>query len=364
MARIKQLFIPILLVLVMTLSGCLIQGEKDEGDKIGTAIKQEERVNPTVQVAEDYYAGLAPLKDSPTRNLMAETLAGNRLDRDRFELGLMELAQNYFSPEEHLFVGGQLISEEEGRQWLAKSSQETPEGLNPPDAPSTVLKQILEHNYYAANGQELKGVVIGLALASTYTETRENNTEQTLYYTADQLRTYGYDMAEKIVERLRAKGAEVPVVVALYQLEEVDAYRPGNFLSVGLAEAGQNISGWETINEVYMLFPSQALERLNSQLAKDFNAMVQNVGDFFPRYVGLVGTGRFVDEQLTELELRVTTEFASVAEVIQLTQYVGSEAMETFPEQTYLAIYLSSVNEPRAVFVRSPGQEPMMHFYR
>ena len=363
MSRLKIITVPMILVFILALTGCLMNQEQSD-DGGGPSLEQGERIRPTVQIEERYYAGLAPMQESPTRTLLAERLAGNRLDRDRFELGLLELAQNYFSTEDHLFAGGQLISEQEGRNWLAQESPTTPEGLNPPDAPSTVLKQILEHNYYASNGQELKGVVVGLALASTYKEQRDNNTEQTLYYTADQLRTYGYAMAEKVVERLRAKGADVPIVVALYQLEEVDTYRPGNFLSVGVAEAGQTISNWETINEVYMLFPSQALERLNSELAQSFNTLVQDVDDFFPRYVGLVGTGRFIDEQLSELELKATTEFASIAEVIQLTQFIGAEAMEVFSDEIYLALYVSSINEPKAVFVRPPGQEPIIHFYR
>lgn len=355
-------FIPLLCIVIIALSGCLNirdQNEQEEGD---TTV-EEEWLRPTIQIDEKYYAGLSPLRESPTANLTADPVS-NRLDRDRFELGLMEIAQNYFPTENHLFVSGQLISKEEGRKWLAEESSQMPDGLNPPEAPSKVLKQILEHNYYASNGQELKGVVVGLALASTYMEQRDNGEEQRLYYTADQLRTYGYAMAEKIVERLRNKGVNVPIVTALYQLEEVDAYRPGNFLSVGYAEAEGKISGWETINEVYMLFPSQALERLDSQLASAYKKLVQDVDDFFPRYVGLVGTGRFVDEQLAELELEATTEFAGMAEVIQLTQYIGSRALEMLPEQTYFALYVSSINEPKAILVRQPGEEPALHIYR
>ena len=362
MLRRKLLSIPLLCLLIILLTGCLNIRDQNKQDDGGTTV-EDGWLRPTIQIDEKYYAGLSPLKESPTAILTAETL-NHRLDRDRFELGLMEIAQNYFPTDDHLFVGGQIISEEEGRKWLAVESTQTPEGLNPPDAPSKVLKQILEHNYYSPNGQELSGVVVGLALASTYMEKRENGEEQRLYYTADQLRTYGYTMAEKIVERLRSKGVNVPIVTALYQLEEVDAYRPGNFLSVGFAEAGKNISGWETINEVYMLFPSQALERLDSQLASEYQKLVQDVNDFFPRYVGLVGTGRFVDEQLVELELKATTEFASMAEVIQLTQYIGVKAMDMLPEQTFFALYVSSINEPKAILVRQPGEEPSMHIYR
>ncbi|MDQ0340097.1 protein involved in sex pheromone biosynthesis [Caldalkalibacillus uzonensis] len=365
MLRLKELLgIGFIALLVAGLSGCLPNQEQEEIVEPDDPAEQVQRVTPTVQITETHYAGLSPLQESPTRHLINERLRGYRLDQDRLELGLLEIAQEYFPPDNYLFVGGQLISRAEGAEWL-KEATESPESLNPAEAPSHVLQHILEHNYLALNGQDLQGVVIGLSLVSSYEVEREDGTKQTLYYTADQLRNYGFAMADELAQRLRAKVQDVPIVIALYQLEESQAYRPGNFLSVGYVEPhAQEVSEWRTINEVYLLFPSPELSRLNSQLSSDYNSFVQRIQDFFPRYVGVVGTGRFVNEELVELNLEVTTEFASIAEVIQLTQYLGSEAMETFPENIYLNIYVGSVNDQKALFTRSPGSEPFIHVNR
>ncbi|QZT34651.1 CamS family sex pheromone protein [Caldalkalibacillus thermarum TA2.A1] len=363
MLRLRALIgIVLLMMLLVALGGCLPNQEQEEITEPDDPAEQAQRVTPTVQIEETHYAGVSPMQESPTANLLNDRLQGFRLDRDRLEQGLIEIAKEFFPPDNHLFVGGQLISRTEGEAWLSKDG---PESLNPADAPSPVLQHILEHNYLALNGQDLQGVVIGVSLASTYESKLEDGTEQTLYYTADQLRNYGFEIADKLAQRLRAKVQDVPIVIALYQLEERQSYRPGNFLSVGYVKPNaQEVSEWRTIDEVYLLFPSPELNHLNSELSSDFSGYVRRIQDFFPRYVGVVGNGRFVNEELVELNLDITTEFASIAEVIQLTQYVGSEALGTFPEDIYLNIYIGSVNEQKAFFSRPPGREPVMHVKR
>lgn len=360
-------------IFLFSLTGC-VHKEEEPTETIELDNQEDfpSVIAPSVQVAEQYYRGLHPFKASQTRGTLYSSLANYRLDADRLELGLLEIAQDYVPIENHLFREGQIIEPNELREWLRVESETNKLGLNPADLPQPVLLHVLEHNYWDLKGEQLKAIVIGLSLASTYEVQRQEGeiTETvTMRYTPDELRNFGQVMADKIAERIRTKVSSVPIIIALYQLEERHSLVPGNFLSVGYVEREQNYaSQWKTIDEIYLLFPSNALTRFSQErslsYARDFADFKQEVQSFFPNYLGIVGLGRFIDEQLVELTLTVTTEFASKTEVIQLTQFLGATAIDMFPEHIQLNIYVQAINKPQAVFIRPAKGEAVMHVYR
>lgn len=357
-------------LLLFVLAGCLNKEEKPvesiEMNDFSSVIA------PSVQVAEKYYRGLHPFKASQTRGTLHSSLAHYRLDADRLELGLLEIAQDYLPIEEHLFREGQIIETNELRQWLRVESETNRLGLNPPDVPQPVLLHVLEHNYWDLKGESLDAIVLGLSLASTYEVHRQEGEQVeviTMRYTPDELRNFGQVMADKIAERLRTKVANVPIIIALYQLEERQSLVPGNFLSVGYVEKEQTyVSDWKSIDEIYLLFPSNALNRFSEERslahAANFAQFKLEAQHFFPNYLGIVGLGRFINEDLVELTLTVTTEFASKTEVIQLTQFLGATAIELFPKHIQLNIYVQAINQPQSIFIRSAEGEAVMHVYR
>lgn len=362
-------------MLFLSLAGCLPQQEESpdttEFERLPSVIA------PSVQVEEKYYRGLQPFVSSKTRGSLQTSLSRYRLDSDRLELGLLEIAQDYFPTENHLFREGQIIGSDNFNlsSWLKVKSDTNKLGLNPEDASDRILHHILEHNYINLQGDKLEGIVIGLSLASIYTVEREVEgaedgitRKKTLHYTEDELRNHGARMADLIAERIRTQ-FDAPIVIALYQLEEQQSLVPGNFLSVGYVEQDQNyVSKWDAIDETYFLFPSNALTRFDRDFSKtyssDFADFKASVQEFFPNYIGIIGGGRVIDEQLAELTITVTTEFASKTEVVQLTQFLGGTAIEMFPDNVHLNIYVQAINHPQAVFVRPVNGEPVMHIYR
>jgi protein involved in sex pheromone biosynthesis len=356
-------FLPILLLFSLLL-GCIPQNETIPEDN---ALPEEPPsvVAPSVQVEEKYYRGLSPFIPSTTRGslLTVNTLQNYRLDASRVEFGLLEIAQEHFPIETHLFTEGEYISRDELNKWLRIKSDLNKEGLNPEGSKQRILRHILEHNYTNLKGEK-EGVVIALSLASTY-QAKQEDQEITLIYTNDELRNHGAKMADELVQRLRKKVPELPIVVALYQLEESNSLVPGSFLSVGLVEKEQNyVSSWKSFNEVFLLFPSQALNLHDYELAVEFSNFRQDVQEFYPNFVGITGKGRFIDEKLVELTLQVTTEFASKTEAIQLTQFLGGTAIERFPSNVHLNIYVQAVNQPQSIFIRPVEGESVMHVYR
>lgn len=362
-------------LLLISLVGCLPLQEESpdatEFDRLPSVIA------PSVQVEEKYYRGLQPFVSSKTRGSLQTSLSRYRLDSDRLELGLLEIAQDYFPTESHLFREGQIIGGDNYNlsNWLKVKSGTNKLGLNPEDTSDRILLHILEHNYINLQGEQLEGIVIGLSLASIYTVEKETEgaeqgtkRRETLHYTEDELRIHGARMADIIAERIRAQ-FNAPIVIALYQLEEQHSLVPGNFLSVGYVERDQNyVSKWDSINETYFLFPSNALTRFDRDFSKtyskDFADFKTKVQEFFPNYIGIIGDGRVIDEQLVELTVTITTEFASKTEVIQLTQFLGGTAIDMFSENVHLNIYVQAINQPQAVFVRPINGEPVMHIYR
>lgn len=326
-------------------------------------------VAPSIEVQERYYGGVSPYLTGETRGRLYSNLSRYRLDADRLELGLMEMAQAEFPIEDYLFQEGQVITSTDLSSWLGFASDTNSLGLNPEGASSRVLEHVLEHNYLHARDQELGGIVIGLSMAPLYEKERENDegnieTIQS-WYLDDELMNYGQEMADEITQRLRARVGDVPLVFAIYRLEERNSLRPGSFLSIGVSSQGsQDVSSWQSINEVYYTFPSSQLREIYPNHSREFAHMLEDFKDYFPQNVSMVGTGRFIDEQLVELKLEVTTEFASKAEVVQLTQYIGNRIMNVYPNGIHLSVYIQSINEPKSIFVRSSDGDPYMHIYR
>lgn len=359
--------------LLFIVSGCL-PSKTNTNDELEIDVPPAESA-PTIYVQENYYGGLLPFVTSQARGTLDTYLGNYRLDSDRLELGLLDIAQDYFPIDSHLYREGQFITRQEIQSWLRVQSNDHPTGLNPADKDERILLHILEHNYWDSKANSLKGIVIGLSLAPKYSSITADGAKTQLYYTDDELRNYGQEMARQISERIRSKlrnteYSDIPIVFSLYRLEEQGNLIPGNFLSVGRSQNGEiEIKDWKTINEIYFLFPSTPLNNFERDRsltnATQFGEFRNEIQNYFPNYVGVVGIGRYVNEKLVELTITANTEFGAKTEVIQLTQFMGGQAMEKFPKDVHINIYIQSINEPQSIFVRpADGGEPMMHIYR
>jgi protein involved in sex pheromone biosynthesis len=351
--------------MMLILTGCL----PNEGSQNGEAPFQWTPITPLQTVFENYYRSNTnqPFKPSQSRGMLsqASTLQEYRLDAERLELGLLELAQNYFHPEEYFFQEGQVINSTLLTNWLRIRGEGATQGLNTDAYEARILRHILEHNYVNIETNELEGIVLGLSVTSSYRVTQPNGVAITHYFNEDEVRNLGARFAEQITERLRQRNQQVPIIFAIYQLEDQRSIVPGNFVTVGYVEAGQNyVSQWRSVNETYLLFPSTALTQFDRVLSRAFNDFRREVQEFFPNFVGIIGKGRFIDEQLVEITLNVNTQFASKTEVIQLTQFMGNKAIAMLDDHVHINLYVDSVNRSEAIFVRAVGQAPMMHVYR
>ncbi|WP_432806204.1 CamS family sex pheromone protein [Metabacillus idriensis] len=399
-------------VMVMLLAGCLFLsacapsfGDQEEIVRETEDESTEKAIIPKYNISDSYYKMILPFKEGKARGLVAENI-NTRLDIDEFETGLMRVAQEEFSAEDHLYQEGQYLDEKTVRKWLSrklegekleaaieeskgKNSNGTKKepfqntGLNPPEATEgdyiqknekspIYLAHMLEHNYLVRKGEntvELGGVVIGLALNSVHYY-REAVGEPQREYVIDpqKLEAEGKKMAEEVIKRVRTqKGLEnVPVVIALYKQAPKSSIVPGSFIASTVVDGGSNqIGKWDSIDEEYVFFPSpQGMEDYRED-ANLFERFKQDIDEFFPNYTGVIGKAFYKGEEMQELKIDIPMQFYGKSEVIAFTQFVTGKVVDYFPDYVSVEVNINSTSGQEVLIVRKPGQEkPTVHIYQ
>ncbi|MGN7941052.1 CamS family sex pheromone protein [Virgibacillus sp. 6R] len=375
---------------------------------------KEQAIIPKYNISDSYYktilntdkkAGESSYKPGAARGHVAEGVS-TRLDIDEFETGLMRVAQDTFSPDTYLFQEGQYLTSEVISSWLkrkldgqelkdaqaaaAKKDKNTTGndekyvevGLNPalPENINLVeaneknpiyLKQILEHNYLIRNEDnsvQLGGVVIGLAMNSIHYYKQEDGYEKYIDINRETLLQKGKEMADTILKRIRStKGLEnVPVVFAIYELEDKSSLVPGNYIAKSVVKEGNNsLGGWDTVDEDYVLFPSDEGTEKYRDDAQRFNSFKTDVEEFFPNYTGVIGKAFYKNGEMNYLDIEIPMQFYSKGEVIAFTQFITGKVMESFPDYISLEVNITSNNGQEALIIKEPKQEePTVHIYK
>src|SRR5699024_391902 len=143
----------------------------------------------------------------------------------------------------------------------------------------------------------------------------------------------GEEIATKLAKDVREiEGLEeVPLMIALYQEESISSQVPGNFIKkVNVKEGSNELGKWEDLKEDYI----DDHEKVNK--------FGTGVGDYFPNYVGIIGEGLYVDDNLTDLKINIPIEFYGKNEIIGFTQYIYGLADKTFSKNHNLEIKVTS----------------------
>ncbi len=370
---------------VIIFTGCSNESEPEEETNQESA--REDVTVSRFTISDDFYNTLFPFEVSAAllSNTSVATNMTGRLDADSFERGLLRLAQEEFPTENYIFQEGQYLNNATISSWLRREAENNPDGLNPtlPDLGSAernheaaplYLAQILEHNYLVEddNGNYvLGGVVIGLVMNSVHNfnlPDEEGGFPRTVNISEEDSRAQGEEMAGEILQRMRAiEGLEdVPVSFMIYKQETGSSLVPGNFIARADVGSGQSlIGGWSDINESNFLFPSSAAEENVASDSAIFNTFVAKVGEFFPNYIGVIGRGFYVNNQLQRLKIDIPMNFQSRTEVVGFTQYVASLVTQYFPNFIEVNVYIFSTTRQESLIVReADAAEPVVQILR
>lgn len=337
----------------------------------------ETSIVPGNRLAEDTYKMILPYRTSEARGIITNQVA-NRVDIDEMEEGLRRHSVDVFDPDEYLFQEGRYLSssmvlslidglnpERPGRDeegWDREQHEENPR----------IFSHILEQNYLVRQGEDnnvqVAGISLGIALKSVYRYQVDTGGE---YYSYDismnEMLAKGYEVAEHVVEQLREMEdvPDVPIMIALYREEAESSPVPGNYVTKTVVPSGSSSVGdWEEVNEDYILFPSNEAKDKHLEDLENFNSFSNKIAEFFPNYVGAIGSGYYVNDELQRLTIEIPIEFYGKAEVIGFTQYTYGLIGDIFQNYYDLEINVTSSDKVESLIYREAKEErPTIHIY-
>lgn len=391
-----------LLLLIVVLTGCMGILEREEDIiVIEETQEQEEQViiSPNLNTPENYYRTVLQeggYRHSEARGLVPHAI-NNRIDINQVEIGLMELASTRFPQSEFYFQEGQYLEGAVINSWLRRFDpelQKYSEGLNPPlpkkeenvdqmeareqvrlertrhESEPSYFSHLMEHNYLreTENGSiELSGLVLGISLNSVYYyQTEDYGPVYDVQLETEEILEAGKGIASEVLTRVRERDnlANVPIVIALYKEAPRQSIVPGTFIAMTVVEPEKRIESWETINDAHYFFPSRQATTDHRNDANRFDSFKKDIDGFFDNYAGVVGKGRYKNDQIQELTIDINLQNNGKAEVIAMTQYITDRLKKHFQATLKVQIYLTSLEGAEAIVVRHANEDPFVHIYR
>lgn len=365
-------------LLIAIAAGCAPKGKEEViTDEKDDAKKEQPSIVPSYQLSEDNYKTILPFRSSKARGVITNQLA-NRLDIDEIEEGLQRHSVQVYNPKDYYFEEGQYLTEETVYEWLGRK-EKGEDGLNPSikndaskkeqEEKPRYISHILEQNYLKKKDDdsvELAGVSIALAMKSVYRFQTETGGP---YYYKDiphkEMIEKSEEIAQEVINRMRKiKGLKnVPIYVMLYKEEEQSAPVPGNFVqktSVGKGET--KIAKWEAVKEKYVLFPSGKAKKKHFEDYETIMNFGKDISTYFPNYVGMVGEGFYINDELQQVKLDIPIEFYGKSEVTGFTQYAYGLIKDKFPTHYDIELQISSNKKLESLITRDKGEkEPTVH---
>lgn len=360
---------------LLLLSGCGIRPDNPEAEKNEPTEETESESNVVSrnQLGKNYYR---PALDEDGRyqtskNRGVTLVLNSGININLFEKDLIRLSQEIYPTEDYFIQEGQYLPEDLVNSWLARESEENPEGLNPAekgegeDRVPRYLNSILELDFIKESEDEskLSGISIGLALntvdyypAYQFGPTLEQEIPES------ELLNEGKEMADKIVKRMRDIESleKIPIMVSLYKQAPQDNLAGGVYVAMGTSNQGATtVDGWETLNEERLIFPLQGQASAEGNAFANFQSEVEA---FFPNISGITGRAHYVNDQLESLKIEIMTQFYGETEMISYTQFLKQSAATYLPADVDIEIIVESPTGVEA-FLEKGRAQPEYYSY-
>lgn len=287
-----------------------------------------------------------------------------------FEVGLYSLSQSVFPTDEYGLQEGNVISEDTLNEWLSgQDKDKAPEGLNPAnsnadkaeDYEPKYLNSILEYDFTQADeddSHQLAGITIGLSMNSSDTFTTDDESE-TQEFQIDEATALakGQEIAAIITERIRSNEdhdySNIPIQFSIFYNAPEDDLGGGTFLAEAVSNSGNELGEWTQHNRDYVAFGVDEAPNGDDETA--FTRFRNSVQNFFPRLSGLSGVGLYENDQLTELDITINSQFDGYTTIIALIQHTIEEANNIFVSDIPIKITIKAPSGTVAVVSREAG---------
>ena len=368
--------------------------------QVKSQAQEDEPTNPdevtvqttTNQLSSEFYRaviidGQYQIGASASSNNNLSSAANSRA----FEEGLLRISKQVFPTEQYFMQEGQIIDEATMTSWLARESATNPEGLNPAlpeevaetqssleeslaseesvdpaDDPEDVteegaeeneqivtnvqstpiyLSQVSEKNLMVEteDGFALGGIVLGLAMNSTYEYTDADGVIHKQEISVGEMRERGRQFANIIVGRLRntEELRSVPIVVGIYRTAPNDEVVGGTYVLDGISREGNSVTDWTENNEYRIALPIIEASDQSDQYAY-FDNFNNEIINFFPNLNGISGEALYIDGGLASLNVEIVSQFYKQTEITALTQHITDVSQRTLPEGVAIEIKVIS----------------------
>ncbi|MEY8292539.1 CamS family sex pheromone protein [Carnobacteriaceae bacterium 52-44] len=347
----------ILPVLLFFLSACNLSNEESTNPENQDETNENIQNNPNVvtrnQLGAEFYR---PALDENGRyqisNNRGITLSLNSgINISLFEKDLMRLSQEDFPTDSHFIQEGQNLPENSVKSWIARESEDNPEGLNPPDSGEgndrvpRYLNSILEFDFFTEsdNGLQLAGMSIGLALNTVdYYQAEQFGPTLAQEIPSEEVLNQGQSMANELLAQIRQiEGLEnIPIMIGLYEQSAQDDLAGGVYIAQGSSANGSTtIDNWNMLNEERMIFPLEGSDSAEGNAFANFQSEVES---FFPNISGITGRAHYIDNSLTTLSINIMTQFYGEGEMVAYTQYLKQSATTYLPGDLDIEIIVES----------------------
>lgn len=390
----------------LMLSGCVTTANSESVEE-PLAVDEVAVQTTTNQLSNDFYRavitdGQYQLGSSASSYYNLSSAANIRA----FEEGLLRISKQVFPTEQYFLQEGQVIDEETMTSWLSRESATNPEGLNPAlpemtaeeqasieesiasdesvdpaDDPESVtdenqnteenqqivtniqstpvyIAQVMEKNLMVEteDGYALGGIVIGLAMNSTYEYTDSEGVIHSQEISVGEMRERGKQFANIIVGRLRNTEAlrSVPIVVGIYRAAPNNETAGGTYVLDGISREGNAVTDWTENSEYRIALPTLDSTEQSEQYTY-FDNFSNEILNFFPNLNGISGEALYIDSGLASLNIEIVTQFYQQTEITALTQHVTDVSQRTLPDGVAIEVKIMSDAGVEAYVGRAAG---------
>ncbi len=290
------------------------------------------------------YSAILPYESSDMRGKHVG-LISNIDVRMQLENGLMSLSKEYFPNDEvgyktHAFLDFDELDATDGsRGLLGTLRDENPNGLNPgADEPfdtgngevsgPIILVDLYELDFY--QNDSLRGISIGLAVTD-----RVSQDGQEYEITPEAMENYLKVTSNKLVTYLRQRfneiSSRIPILVCAYQLNtDPNSVDKGGYIYE--AYFNGNSTDYRTIDEIYVIVPSNDFSERDPEMASQFTQFKNDVATVLADSTYTTGEAKFENGKCVSLRLNVQTYGKTSGEILAVIQSVR-EKLGVFTSQ-------------------------------
>ncbi|PHC63208.1 sex pheromone, partial [Bacillus pseudomycoides] len=299
---------------------------------------------PKYSISDNYYKTIIPLKEHKIINTV-NIQTNSKLDIDKLELGLMNMASKQFDTKNHLLQRSEYIAQKTIDELLTK--QEIP-----------YVSNIIEYDYYTKKNSgelSLAGVVIGLAMTSNHSNEEANVKGSEI---ANQLLKVLYDNKNFV---------KVPITFSIFKQETSDSLKAGTFISSVTVQKGENSIGqWVNINEKSFAYPSDDFKQVYNEDNKKLDRFSHEVKKFTTAdydYIPVNATIFYKDDHMDTINMNVLVKFNGKSELIAFTQMIVQKILDFLPKDIKVQMNIKSEQKVEAVVVREKNEDkPFVSF--